>query len=100
MRCTRILKAQPIVWSCRDDAAAAIDNMHNSELYGKVLKVNIARPDKKATGNGIHGVWADADTWVERQQQEEARKTQRMHDKGGEEQPQDAMAALEQAKES
>jgi len=84
----------------KDDAAAAIDNMHNSELYGKVLKVNIARPDKKATGNGIHGVWADADTWVERQQQEEARKTQRMHDKGGEEQPQDAMAALEQAKES
>ena len=27
------------------DAADAIDNMDNAELYGRVLKVNIAKPD-------------------------------------------------------
>jgi RNA recognition motif-containing protein len=30
----------------KEDAAAAIDNMHNSELNGRVLKVNYAQPMK------------------------------------------------------
>lgn len=29
-----------------EDAAAAIDNMHNAELYGRVLRVNFAQPVK------------------------------------------------------
>eukprot|EP01063_Lacrimia_lanifica_P033560 TRINITY_DN6002_c0_g1_i2.p2 TRINITY_DN6002_c0_g1~~TRINITY_DN6002_c0_g1_i2.p2 ORF type:complete len:110 (+),score=53.33 TRINITY_DN6002_c0_g1_i2:106-435(+) len=30
---------------CQEDAAAAIENMNGAELYGRVLKVNLARPD-------------------------------------------------------
>jgi peptidyl-prolyl isomerase E (cyclophilin E) len=42
------------------DAAAAMDNMNNSELYGRVLKVNIAKP--MANKLGSHKpVWAEAD---------------------------------------
>lgn len=30
----------------KEDAAAAMDNMHNAELYGRVLTVNYAQPMK------------------------------------------------------
>jgi peptidyl-prolyl isomerase E (cyclophilin E) len=30
----------------KEDAAAAMDNMHNAELYGRVLTVNYAQPIK------------------------------------------------------
>lgn len=56
-----------------EDAAAAIDNMHNAEMYGKVLRVNYAKPlEIKGGEKGFSNlpVWADADTWLERQQQE------------------------------
>ena len=40
----------------RSDAADAIDNMDGAELYGRVLKVNIANPD--VAGKGSHRpVW-------------------------------------------
>eukprot|EP00475_Leptophrys_vorax_P009057 TRINITY_DN15949_c0_g1_i1.p1 TRINITY_DN15949_c0_g1~~TRINITY_DN15949_c0_g1_i1.p1 ORF type:complete len:166 (+),score=48.31 TRINITY_DN15949_c0_g1_i1:109-606(+) len=58
----------------KEDAAAAMDNMHNGELYGRVLTVNIAQPMKIKGGEqgwASQPVWADADTWFERQQQEE-----------------------------
>lgn len=43
----------------REDAKAAIENMNNSELYGRVLRVNVAKPAKaKAEGSG-KAVWAD-----------------------------------------
>lgn len=35
----------------KDDAAAAIDNMHNAELFGRVLKVNYAQPMKIKGGD-------------------------------------------------
>eukprot|EP00899_Mesostigma_viride_P016096 jgi/Mesvir1/24488/Mv21843-RA.1 len=57
-----------------EDAAAAMDNMHNAELFGRVLKVNLAQPLKIKGGEqgwASQPVWADADTWFERQQQEE-----------------------------
>ncbi|XP_002963980.2 peptidyl-prolyl cis-trans isomerase E isoform X2 [Selaginella moellendorffii] len=57
----------------RDDAAAAMDNMHNSELFGKVLTVNYAQPMKIKGGEqgwASQPIWADADTWFERQQRE------------------------------
>jgi peptidyl-prolyl isomerase E (cyclophilin E) len=57
-----------------EDAAAAIDNMHNAELYGKVLRVNFAKPVQIKGGEkgwSSQAVWADADTWLERQAQEE-----------------------------
>jgi peptidyl-prolyl isomerase E (cyclophilin E) len=35
----------------KEDAAAAIDNMHNSEIYGRVLRVNYAQPMKIKGGD-------------------------------------------------
>eukprot|EP00250_Pteridium_aquilinum_P016410 c23091_g2_i1 orf=171-695(+) len=57
----------------KDDAAAAMDNMHNAELYGRVLTVNYAQPIRIKGGEqgwASQPLWADADTWFERQQQE------------------------------
>jgi hypothetical protein len=34
------------VFTCREDAAAAMDNVNNAELYGRVLTVNLAQPIK------------------------------------------------------
>ena len=58
----------------RDDAATAIDNMHNAELFNRVLKVNYALPAKirgGEQGTSNKAVWADADSWYERQLQEQ-----------------------------
>ncbi|GLJ46825.1 hypothetical protein SUGI_0987850 [Cryptomeria japonica] len=58
----------------KDDAAAAMDNMNNAELYGRVLTVNYAQPIRIKGGEqgwASQPIWADADTWFERQQQEE-----------------------------
>ncbi|KIZ03089.1 hypothetical protein MNEG_4873 [Monoraphidium neglectum] len=52
----------------KDDAAAAIDNMHNSELFGRVLRVNFAQPAKIKGGDkgwSHQPVWADADKYIE-----------------------------------
>lgn len=45
-----------------EDAAAAIDNMNDSELYGRTLRVNFARPPK-VTEQSSRPVWAD-DEWL------------------------------------
>ena len=50
----------------REDAAAALDNMNNSELYGRVLKVNIAKPVKNKLGSQ-QAVWAEAEEWYKKQ---------------------------------
>lgn len=58
----------------KEDAAAAMDNMNNTELYGRVLTVNYAQPIRIKGGEqgwASQPIWADADTWFERQQQEE-----------------------------
>merc|ERR1712159_72140 len=48
-----------ITFEEREDAKAAIENMNNSELYGRVLRVNVAKPMRaKAEGSG-KAVWAD-----------------------------------------
>lgn len=69
----------------KEDAAAAIDNMHNAELYSRVLTCNLAQPVKVKGGEqgwAAQPVWADADTWFERQQhEEEARAAQQQKDK-------------------
>ncbi|CAG9460361.1 unnamed protein product [Pedinophyceae sp. YPF-701] len=57
----------------KDDAAEAIYNMHNAELQGRVLRCNYALPAKiKGGEKGVshQPVWADADSWYERQLQE------------------------------
>merc|ERR1711953_1155935 len=45
------------------DAAAAMDNMDEAELFGRTLKVNIARPIKMKDGHYSRPVWAD-DGWL------------------------------------
>lgn len=52
----------------KEDAAAAIDNMHNAELFGRVLKVNYAQPMKIKGGDKGWShlpVWADTDKYIE-----------------------------------
>ena len=35
----------------KDDAADAMDNMHNAELFGRVLRVNLSKPMENKGGN-------------------------------------------------
>ncbi|KAK9277610.1 hypothetical protein L1049_007156 [Liquidambar formosana] len=58
----------------KEDTSAAMDNMDGAELYGRVLTVNYALPERIKGGEqgwAAQPIWADADTWFERQQQEE-----------------------------
>ncbi|TDH65205.1 uncharacterized protein CCR75_001527 [Bremia lactucae] len=43
-----------------EDAKAAIDNMDDSELFGKTLRVTIAKPDRPKLGSN-RPVWAESD---------------------------------------
>lgn len=52
-----------------EDAAAAVDNMNDSEMFGRTIRVNLAKPMKIKEG-GSRAVWSD-DTWL----QEHAGKT-------------------------
>ena len=46
-----------------EDAMAAMDNMNNSELYGRVLTVNVA---KAQAMNRYRAIWEEkADEWIE-----------------------------------
>ena len=45
-----------------EDAQAAIDNMHDSELYGRTLRVNLAKPIRLRE-NATRPVWED-DEWL------------------------------------
>lgn len=45
----------------REDSAAAIDNMHNAELFGRMLKCNYAQPMKIKGGDKG---WAHQPVWV------------------------------------
>lgn len=44
------------------DAADAIDNMNEAEIYGRTIRVNIAKPSKLKE-NSARAVWAD-DSWL------------------------------------
>lgn len=44
------------------DAADAIDNMNESEIYGRTIRVNIAKPSKLKE-NSARAIWAD-DAWL------------------------------------
>jgi len=47
-------------YELQEDAAAAIDNMHESELYGRTIVCNIAKPSKR---NSSRAVW-NSDDWL------------------------------------
>lgn len=43
-----------------EDATAAMENMNDAELFGRVLKVNLARPNAAK----FEAVWQKADKWL------------------------------------
>ena len=54
----------------KEDAAEAMDNMHNAELFGRVLRVNLAKPDSMKFSN--RPVWEQrADEYFNREDGEE-----------------------------
>eukprot|EP00210_Caulerpa_lentillifera_P001251 g1207.t1 len=84
-----------------EDAGAAIDNMHNAEFFGRVLRVNYAQPMRIKTGlkgPSKQPVWADADTYLEQQQQQqqeqekEHEETQQDHEETLTEEPNSSVA--------
>lgn len=54
-----------LTFELEEDAAEAMYNMNNSELLGRVLKVNIAKPMSVKQGSN-KPVWAEADEWAEK----------------------------------
>lgn len=55
-----------IEYEQEEDARAAIDNMNESELFGRTIKVNIARPlHIKKEGLSFRPVWADEE-WLKK----------------------------------
>ncbi|XP_015789580.1 peptidyl-prolyl cis-trans isomerase E [Tetranychus urticae] len=51
-----------IEYESAEDASYAIDNMNDSEIYGKTIRVNIAKPLKLKEGSA-RPVWSD-DQWL------------------------------------
>ncbi|KAI2805717.1 hypothetical protein BLOT_004719 [Blomia tropicalis] len=51
-----------IEFETADDASAAIDNMNESEIYGKTIRVNLAKPNKLREAS-YKAIWAD-DEWL------------------------------------
>jgi peptidyl-prolyl isomerase E (cyclophilin E) len=54
------------------DAAAALENMSDSELYGRVLRVNVAKPAAVRS----QGVWSDADRFYDSANKQDGTETQ------------------------
>lgn len=46
-----------------EDAAAAIDNMNDSELFGRTIRVNLAKPQRIKEGS-TRPVWSE-DSWLQ-----------------------------------
>ncbi|CAB1330777.1 unnamed protein product, partial [Coregonus sp. 'balchen'] len=53
-----------IEFELAEDAAAAIDNMNESELFGRTIRVNIAKPMRIKKGSS-RPVWSD-DDWLKK----------------------------------
>lgn len=53
-----------IEFESAEDAAYAIDNMNESEIFGKTVRVNIAKPLKLKEGSA-RPVWSD-DQWLQK----------------------------------
>jgi len=52
-----------IEFESAEDAAHAIDNMNDSELYGRTIRVNLAKPMKMKEG-ATRAVWTE-DSWLQ-----------------------------------
>lgn len=63
-----------VEFEAAEDAAASIDNMNDSELFGRTIRVNLAKPQKIKEGSS-KPVWSD-DAWL----QEHAGETLNLED--------------------
>ncbi|CAG9840548.1 unnamed protein product [Diabrotica balteata] len=52
-----------IEFESAEDAGAAIDNMNDSELFGRTIRVNLAKPQRIKEGS-TRPVWSE-DTWLQ-----------------------------------
>lgn len=52
-----------IEFESAEDAAAAVDNMNDAELYGRTIRVNVAKPQRIKEGSN-RPVWAE-DDWLQ-----------------------------------
>ncbi|KAJ8915986.1 hypothetical protein NQ315_016663 [Exocentrus adspersus] len=52
-----------IEFESAEDAAAAIDNMNDSELFGRTIRVNLAKPQRIKEGS-TRPVWSE-DSWLQ-----------------------------------
>ncbi|KAG5673799.1 hypothetical protein PVAND_003816 [Polypedilum vanderplanki] len=53
-----------ICYESNEDAAAAVDNMNDSEIAGRTIRVNLAKPQRMKE-NSIKPVWAE-DAWLQK----------------------------------
>jgi len=53
-----------VEFELEEDALDAIDNLNESELFGRTIRVNVSRP-QKASANSTRAVWAD-DAWLDK----------------------------------
>jgi len=53
-----------IEFESTEDANAAVDNMNDAELFGRTIRVNLAKPQKIKEGS-TRPVWSD-DTWLQK----------------------------------
>lgn len=53
-----------IEYEDKEDAAEAVDNMNDSEMYGRTIRVTIARPQQIKEGWG-RAIWSD-DAWLKK----------------------------------
>lgn len=78
-----------VQYESAEDADAAIDNMNHAELFGRVLKVNYSHPNKISGGDkgwASQAVWADVDTWQEKQMAQKRLEDLEMEEQKKEEQ--------------
>ena len=54
-----------VEFESEEDCEAAMENMEGAELFGKVLRCNLAKPTKANNGQG-KAVWS-ADEWIKQQ---------------------------------
>lgn len=70
-----------------EDAAAAIDNMNESELCGRTIRVNIAKPMKNKEG-GSRAVW-NSDEWLQKHAANEGVDKENKNEEGTEDESKD-----------
>ncbi|GFT92445.1 peptidyl-prolyl cis-trans isomerase E [Nephila pilipes] len=80
-----------VEFEAAEEAAAAIDNMNDSELFGRTIRVNLAKPMRIKEGS-TRAVWSD-DNWLKEhagetlEQDESEEGEKRKHDDDKEEDP-------------